>query len=278
MDLEIISHLPKTKKNAKSTPLLFVHGAFCGAWVWEEHFLPYFAERGFEAHALSLRGHGKSDGHALLPLFGISDYVEDLKNTVEGMDPRPILIGHSMGGVVVQWFLQDHAVPGAVLMGSGPPYGMLASAAVTFLNNPIISTQVSLMPMMQLFASNPVFMDMSRRVLFSERMPEDKAMDFLRRSQFESFRAMFDLSWPHRAKTQGTPLLVLGAEKDYFISPYMVRATAKAYKTEAEIFPHMGHAMMVETGWEAIADRIIRWIDEGFPMRGLPNASENKAV
>ena len=217
MHLEIISRLPE--KNAKPTPLLFIHGAFCGAWVWDQHFLPYFAERGFAAHALSLRGHGNSEGLSLLPMFGVSDYVEDLANTVAAMDSPPILIGQSMGGVVVQRFLQDHTVPGAVLIGSGPPYGMLASAAVTFINSPIISTQISMIPMLQLFSSNPVFMDMARKVLFSERMPEDEALDFLRRTQFESPRAIFDLSWPHRPINQGTPLLVLGAEEDYFVPP-----------------------------------------------------------
>lgn len=263
MELEIISRLPGANAKKSTPPLLFVHGAFCGAWVWDEHFLPYFAERGFAAHAVSLRGHGRSGGHALFPLFGLADYVEDLVKTIQGMEAPPILIGHSMGGVVIQWFLQEHAALGAVLMGAGPPYGMIASSAVTFVQNPILSTQVSMMPVLQLLGSNPVFMDMARRVLFSERMSEEEALAFLRRTQFESPRVMFDLIWPHRPRNQGTPLLVLGAEKDYFITPYMVRATARAYQTEAEIFPHMGHAMMVEAGWRAVADRIIKWID-GF--------------
>ncbi|MBT8420260.1 MAG: alpha/beta hydrolase [Gammaproteobacteria bacterium] len=263
MDLEIISRLPE--KNTQPIPLLFVHGAFCGAWVWDEHVLPYFAEKGFAAHAVSLRGHGKSEGHALLPLTGVADYVEDLTETVQAMDKPPILIGHSMGGVVVQRYLQDHTVPGAVLLGAGPPYGMIASAAVTFVQNPVLSTQVSLMPVLQLFGDNPVFMDMSRRTLFSDRVPEDEARRFLHRTQMESMRAIFDLSLPHLPRNKGTPLLILGAEKDYFVTPYMVHATAKAYKTEAEIFPHMGHAMMVEAGWEMVAERIIKWINGGMP-------------
>nr|VFK00002.1 MAG: Lysophospholipase, alpha-beta hydrolase superfamily [Candidatus Kentron sp. H]VFK00291.1 MAG: Lysophospholipase, alpha-beta hydrolase superfamily [Candidatus Kentron sp. H]VFK04497.1 MAG: Lysophospholipase, alpha-beta hydrolase superfamily [Candidatus Kentron sp. H] len=264
MDLEIISRLPTT--NAKSTPLLFVHGAFCGAWVWDEHFLPYFAEQGFPAHAVSLRGHGKSEGHALFSLAGMNDYVADLAKAIQTMDKPPILIGHSMGGVVIQWYLQKWTAPGTVLLGSGPPYGMLASAAATFLSNPILSAKISLIPVLQFFGSNPVFMDVMRETLFSGRMPEEEAFDFLRRTQLESLRAIFDLSWPHRPRNNGTPLLVLGAEEDYFITPYMVRATAKAYGTSAEIFPHMGHAMMVETGWQDVADRIIGWINDGLPV------------
>ena len=61
MDLELISRTP-TGRPTQATPLLFVHGVYTGAWVWDEYFLPYFAAQGYESHAVSLRGHGGSDG------------------------------------------------------------------------------------------------------------------------------------------------------------------------------------------------------------------------
>nr|VFJ52651.1 MAG: Lysophospholipase, alpha-beta hydrolase superfamily [Candidatus Kentron sp. FM]VFJ52665.1 MAG: Lysophospholipase, alpha-beta hydrolase superfamily [Candidatus Kentron sp. FM]VFK09382.1 MAG: Lysophospholipase, alpha-beta hydrolase superfamily [Candidatus Kentron sp. FM] len=271
MDLELISRQPKANAKKSVPPLLFVHGAFCGAWVWSEKFLPYFAEQGLVAYAMSLRGHGKSEGRHMLPVTGLSDYVEDLAQIIGTMGQPPILIGHSMGGVVIQRYLQNNVLPGAVLLGAGPPHGMIASAAVTFVKNPILSAKISLIPVLQLFGSSPMFMEMTRKTLFSDRIPEDKALDFLRHTQFESFRAVLDLSWPHAPRNPGTPLLVLGAEQDYFITPYMVRATAKAYKTDAEIFPHMGHAMMVEAEWKTIAERITKWIDDGLPGSPSPN-------
>jgi pimeloyl-ACP methyl ester carboxylesterase len=57
-----------------------------------------------------------------------------------------------------------------------------------------------------------------------------------------------------------TPLLVLGAECDGSIKPYEVQATAAAYQTEAEFFPDMGHNMMLEVGWQAVAERIGSWL------------------
>jgi len=261
MKLEIISRIPKT--DTGSTPLLFLHGAFCGAWVWDEYFLPYFAEQGFAAHAVSLRGHGKSDGHNHLAFTRLTDYVEDLANTIEAMDKAPILIGHSMGGVIAQLYLRDHILPGAVLMCPGPPHGMLASATTTFLNNPLLSTQLSLA---HIFGSDVESRNALCKIVFSDNVPREKALDFLRRTQSESFRVVFDLSWPYIPKNQGTPLLVLGAEKDYFVPSYLVKATAKAYKTaDAEIFPDMGHAMMGEAKWQDVADRIIRWIKNELP-------------
>ena len=58
MQLELISRYPATEP--KSVPLLFVHGSFTGAGVWDAHFLPYFAAQGYAVHAISLRGHGAS--------------------------------------------------------------------------------------------------------------------------------------------------------------------------------------------------------------------------
>ena len=57
----------------KPTPLLFVHGAFTGAWCWDEHFLPFFAEAGYAAHAVSLSGHGRSRGRDRLDQLSIAD-------------------------------------------------------------------------------------------------------------------------------------------------------------------------------------------------------------
>jgi pimeloyl-ACP methyl ester carboxylesterase len=64
MKLEVTTRTPTGEP--RPTPLLFVHGAYCAAWVWDRHFLPFFADRDYEAHALSLRGHGASEGHELL--------------------------------------------------------------------------------------------------------------------------------------------------------------------------------------------------------------------
>ena len=60
MRLEIIARAPAAEP--RPTPLLFVHGAWHGAWCWDEHFLGYCARRGYAAVALSLRGHGGSGG------------------------------------------------------------------------------------------------------------------------------------------------------------------------------------------------------------------------
>ena len=115
MNLEVITQQPKT--NSGLTPLLFVHGMCCSAFVWE-NFLPFFAENGYEAQALSLRGHGASDGRDRLRLIRTAEYVEDVAQVAGQCHSAPVLIGHSMGGYVIQKYLERHTAPAAVLLAS----------------------------------------------------------------------------------------------------------------------------------------------------------------
>ena len=99
-------------------PLLFVHGGWHGAWCWEDHFLGFFAENGFRAVAVSLRAHGKSVTSQRLRTCSIADYVDDVKTAADQLDGQPVIVGHSMGGFVVQKFLESRAVPAGVLVAS----------------------------------------------------------------------------------------------------------------------------------------------------------------
>ena len=81
MELELI-HQPPQKMKFKH-PLLFLHGAFSGAWCWKENYLDYFASQGFECLALSLRGHGDSKSHKPLDQLSLRDYQEDLFSVID---------------------------------------------------------------------------------------------------------------------------------------------------------------------------------------------------
>ena len=83
---------------AHPVPLLFVHGSWHGAWCWDEHFLDFFADKGYRAVALSLRGHGASPGKERLRWTGIQEYVDDVAETAAQLQTQPVLVGHSMSG------------------------------------------------------------------------------------------------------------------------------------------------------------------------------------
>lgn len=104
--------------------LLFVHGSFHSAWCWD-NFLRFFAERGFHAHAVSLRGSSKSPSpERSVPK--LMDHVEDLRSIVDVISPAapPVIVSHSLGGVIVMKYLEAENPAGFVaFFGSIPPSG-----------------------------------------------------------------------------------------------------------------------------------------------------------
>lgn len=262
MDLEIISKHSETE--TRPAPLLFVHGAWHGAWCWEEHFLPFFASHGYSAHALSLRGHGGSPGRENLRWTRLAHYVEDVAQVAEGFSAPPVVIGHSMGGLVVQKYLETHEAPAAVLLASVPPAGVLRTAWSLARRHPLAFLKANLTLRLFPIIGTPA---LAREAFFSETMETQQMERHFDRLQDESYRAFldmlfFDLPVPEKVSTN---ILVLGAEKDTIFTPYEVEATARAYRSAPEIWAGMAHDMMLEEGWQSVAERIIEWLD----YRGL---------
>ena len=106
--------------------------------------LPYFAEHGYRSHAFDLRGHGKSEGADRLRWTGITQYVSDVGQVVERCEKSPILIGHSMGGLVVQKYLEsDPKIPAAVLLATVPPGGVIRTTLSIAARHPIAFLKAS---------------------------------------------------------------------------------------------------------------------------------------
>ena len=260
MKLEVITRVPET--GARPTPVLFVHGMFHGAWCWEEHFLPYFAQSGYAAHALNLRGHGGSEGRERLRWISLADYVSDLEQVVNQLTSPPALVGHSMGGMIIQKYLQSHQSPAAVLLASVSPKGLLPVTLRVFRLHPLIFMKANLT-----FCTYPVVStpERCRELFFCPDIHEGKLATYFAHMQDESYRAYWEMIllrlFPPGPITD-TPLLVLGAAEDTAISPSEVEATARRHNAQAEFFPSMAHDMMLEASWQAVADRILDWLSE----------------
>lgn len=255
MTLEIIAHQPDGA--ARAHPLLFVHGAWHGAWCWDEFFLPYFAQQGYQVYALSLRGHGGSGGN--LRWARIRDYVADVAQVVQSLPAPPVLIGHSMGGFVVQKYLEQNSVPGAVLLASVPTHGAVMAALRIMRYDPLAFAKVNLTLNLQPLMATPA---QAQHHLFADDMPAEQVARYHARLNGESFLMFLDmlmlaLPRPRRVKA---PLLVLGGAADTIFAPWEVQRTARAYGTQATIFPAMAHDMMLEKDWQAVADTILTWL------------------
>jgi pimeloyl-ACP methyl ester carboxylesterase len=247
--------------DAHDVPVLFVHGGCHAAWCWDEHFLDFFAAQGFRAAALSLRCHGGSAQSKPLQKCTISDYVDDVRSVADTLGREPILIGHSMGGFVVQKYLETFDAPAGVLMASVPPQGVLRSSMRIWLRHPWIAMRANI------FGESHEILNtvpLAREHLFSPYTPAEIVESCIARVEPDSLRAVFinQLFGLPDTKRITTPLLVLGGIEDGMISNGQVRATARAYDTEATLFPRMGHNMMVEPGWRAVAEHIGAWLAE----------------
>ena len=267
MKLELISKQPAGAQHP--TPLLFIHGMMHGAWCWDVHFLDYFAQHGFAAHAVNLRGHGDSEGRKRLRWTRIADYVEDVAQTVRRLSRPPVLIGHSMGGFVIQKYLEERDAPGAVLLSSPPPAGLLGTALRIARRRPAAFAKVNATLSLQPVIATP---ELAREAFFSADLPDEEVRSYWGRMQDESYMALLDMVGLDRLKPTKvkTRLLVLGVGRDNMLEPTDIEATARAYRTHCEIVPDVAHNSMLEARWQSVAERILVWLTErGRPQEAL---------
>lgn len=263
MQLELVHR--SANPPVQPTPILFVHGAWHAAWCWDEHFLPYFAKKGYHAYALSLRGHGKSEGRVRWASVG--NYVSDVATVASQIEAkhgkRPVIVGHSMGGFVTQHYLGKHSAPAGILLASIPVRGFIPPFLRYIRHHPLAALK-------SLLLLNPYYMvnslELTHELFFSPSPPfsRDRVKRYFSLIEPESFRVALDsliLALPNPRKVTA-PMLVLGAENDKIFTQHEVRQTARAYNTTAEFFPKMAHDMMLEPDWQAVADRLLAWLGE----------------
>jgi pimeloyl-ACP methyl ester carboxylesterase len=243
-------------------PLLFVHGAYATARCWDEYFLPYFNHRGFDCHALDLSGHGDSEGRERLDRFGIDDYVEDLTQVAQELPAPAIVIGHSMGTVVVERFLEQSAACAAILMAPVPPGGILGASMKIALTQPAFFSE-QLHP-----AGGEQSARTMRGVYYSRETEIDDLMRFAAWFQSESRRAILDLSLlaMRLGRRRPTlPVLVVGGEADAVFPPALLGLTALRWQAEAAVIPAAGHTLMLDAHWQAAADTMADWLARMLP-------------
>jgi alpha-beta hydrolase superfamily lysophospholipase len=237
--------------------ILLIHGAWHGPWCWDD-FARRLGERGHEVRAVQLRGHDRRPGRIW---HRVHDYVDDTARAVAEFAQPPVLVGHSMGGLVAQKYLERNPAPGAVLMASVPPGGAIGAVARLASRHPLAFLKANVLLSLRPFVSTSALV---REMFFTPDTPQEVVDHCHARLQDESYPAFLDLmafALPRPRRVQA-PVLVLGAEHDTIFTVGEVRRTALAYRTEAEIFPGMGHDMMLDPEWREVADRVDAWVRE----------------
>jgi pimeloyl-ACP methyl ester carboxylesterase len=264
--LEILSIAPPKGRRARA-PLLFVHGGYCDAWCWQPHFMPWFAARGHPVHAVSLRGHGASDGHETLFGASLDDYAADVLRARREVGGDPILVGHSMGAAVIERILERHPLRGAALLAPVPPAGLVAVASRLMLERPDYLVKLARFDRGEMAAD---VLAVLRPYYFTDDIAPDLLHEATRHLCPESSRALFDLTvrLPFRRSAAAGSLLVLGATGDRICPPADVRATARQHGVEATIVDGLAHMLMMVPGWERAATALAGFVDGLAPING----------
>lgn len=246
------------------TPLVLQHGMWHGAWCWRP-WQELWAEWGWESHAHSLPGHGQSPIQRPIRICTLDYYLSFLRQEVARQYEKPVLIGHSMGGALIQWYLKyvGDDLPAAVLAAPWVSHSMLGDGLL-----PLIQRDPTLLPRMMLdwsatpfvrsparaaqcFLHNPHQALLTPAELYQQLGPESALVLFQHNPPF----------WSPPGKGQ-TPLLWLAGQEDTLLPAAAERQSAAHYGAEYHPIPSAGHNLMLEPSYEETAVLIHRWLAE----------------
>jgi pimeloyl-ACP methyl ester carboxylesterase len=242
--------------------VIMVHGGFCGGWVFE-HFREPFEADGRVCLTPDLRGHAPADKGSGVVGLSMSDYARDIAALIEAQPIPPVLIGHSMGGLVAMMAAARARVGALVLLAPSPPWGVAGSSMEEAASA------------LSLHALGPFWMQAVDPDYASARLYSlDKLEKAARKAAFarmtpESGRALWEtLNWwldpfmttQVAADRIKAPVLALAGERDLIHPPATVRQTADRLSADVEVFAGMSHWLIGEPGWEDVARTCLDWI------------------
>ncbi|ETK33457.1 alpha/beta hydrolase [Microbispora sp. ATCC PTA-5024] len=257
-----------------STPVIFIHGLWLHASSWTP-WIDLFQEAGYAPSAPGWPGDGatveesRANPEAIAG-HGIDDVVEHYAKIINGLPERPILIGHSFGGMIAQKLLgldlaaAAVAIDAAQIKGVLPvPLTALRSALPVFRNPANRNRAVSLT-------------EEQFRYAFGNAVSEQESGELYRRWSipapgkplFEAATANFDPHSPAKVATGNEgrgPLLLITGGRDHTVPEAVTLATLKQYRHSAAVtdlheFPDRAHSLTIDGGWREVADVTLAWL------------------
>ena len=257
------------------TPVVFVHGLWLHADSWGR-WVELFRERGYAPVAPGWPGDSDTVDETrsqpdLVAGHGIDAVVEQYAGVIRTLDTKPIVIGHSFGGLIVQRLLGQDLAAAGVAIDPAPikgiiflPLSALRVASVALRNPANKKRAVSL--------TREQF-----RYGFGNALPPEESDALYDRWTIPSpgkplFEAAFANVMPGSPARVATgnatrgPLLLTAGGKDHTVPRAVVKATLKRYRrseavTELEEFPDRGHSLTIDSGWRSVADSVLAWLE-----------------
>lgn len=256
----------------KRTPVVFIHGAWLHALSWEP-WVERFTSRGFRTFAPGWPGEGPvrdmREAPDTLGGLGLDALTHHYAAFVRSLDTAPVIVGHSVGGLIAQRLLADGLGRAAVAIAPAPINAIALSAAFTRLLSSAGSApgrlSVALSPQVfhRVFA-NTVAVEEARRLHEHHVVPAPS-------------RLLADLGCgaggrgPHTAVDVANaargPLLLVSGQEDRLVPDAATRTAFKQYGDTAAVtdlkqFADRAHSLVIDSGWRQVADHVLGWLHE----------------
>lgn len=247
--------------------LVFIHGMWGSTWCWQA-FSQFFAQRGYQCLTPTLRYHDLAPEQAPyseLGTVGLQDYADDLAALINTLPEKPILIGHSMGGLLAQMLAERQLCQAAILLTPASPAGINALTPSVIKSFWRVQSTWS-------FWTKPMKLTFDEACYsILQLLPVEQQQEAYRHFVYESGQAAFEIGyWPfdlERASRVNEylvrcPLLVVAGGQDRLTPPSVVRKVAQKYPNVATYmeFPRHAHWLIAEEGWEEIAACCEAWL------------------
>ena len=243
------------------TPILCLHGAFGGAWMWAEHFLPALGRLGRHAAALSLRGHGGSQGREALSRAMLSDYSADVIRAIDTFDEPPIVLAHSLGALLAQRLLGQRNMRALVLLAPLPPDGMMLITPRLLMTAPHVWLEI----WSALSGDHAVALTHVRDSVFSNRLSPGEVDRYLSLMVTEGRSVLLECHVPLPvvpAFVLGVPALVVEAGNDRLVPQDAALRTSLYHGADHQVVEGAGHLIHLEPGAEEVARDVVAWLEE----------------
>jgi pimeloyl-ACP methyl ester carboxylesterase len=255
----------------KFKTIVFLHGMFMTPLCWEQ-WVNHFQAKGYKCIAPAWPGRDKpidslrkNHPDPQVGRLTLSDVIEHLANTIKKLDEKPILIGHSMGGLIVQILLQKNLATAGVAIDSAPPAGVFTTKWSFLKSNwPMITPFVS-----RHEPRHMSFEDFQYAFVNTFPLAEQQAVyeryvvPESRMVPRESLGGIAKIDF----KKQHAPLLLIAGSNDNIIPPSLNKANYEKYRqsfsvTDFKEFAGRTHFIIGQTGWEEVADYVLTWLND----------------
>ncbi len=243
--------------------IIFIHGMWSQPWVWDK-WKARFEQAGFQCSALTLQGHEVNEGDNSLKGLGMTDYVDQVLERVAQCPVPPILVGHSLGGLIAQQVAERAPLAGIALINSAVP-------------SPIFPLRPIMLPGLVRHFANPRLWYIAFRLsrweadhLLFNGLPQAERQSYYARLSAESGRIAYQVGFGSlnlpgsnrvRREALHCPMLALAGVRDHIVPIGASRRMAAWYGTQLTYreFPQHAHWMLAEEGADKRADEVIEW-------------------